>query len=144
MNKITTNWTDDFPIREEVEDFSGKTRTFVINCHELTLGYTVRATEEPPENIGYEFAAYSETSPYDALGRLRRRMYRGLATRYITGSPGSYHMTHDKLTGRITADQEAGVLVVIDGVPLNMDDLARILETHEGFGIEIQIVDALE
>ena len=144
MKRTDLAWEKDFPIREEVEDFAGKKRTFEITCYERDLGYTVRAIEEPPEKIGYEFAAYSETSPYDALGRLRRKMYRGVATRHITGSSGSYHMTHEKLSGRITCDPDAGMLVVVDGVPLNMDDLARILETHEGFGIEIQIVDALE
>ncbi len=144
MKNTDLNWKKDFPIREEVEDFAGNKRTFMINCYERDLGYTVRAIEEPPEKTGYEFAAYSETSPYSALGRLRAKMYRGLATRHITGSPGQYRMLHDKLSGRITSDEDAGVLVVVDGVPLNMDDLGRILETHEGWGIEIQIVDALE
>jgi hypothetical protein len=137
------DWRDDFPLREEVEDCSGKTRWFLITCHETGLGFTLRAEEEGAENNGYEFGACSETSPYSALGRLRQKMSRGLATRHITGSPGSYRMLHDKISGRITSDSERGVALVVDGIPLEMDDLAAILASHEGWGFEMQIVDAL-
>jgi len=65
------DWQRDFPMREEVEDYAGRQRVFVITCHEGGLGFTVRATEEGREGTGYEFAAYSETSPYSALGRVR-------------------------------------------------------------------------
>jgi len=144
VKKAKQGWEADFPMREEVEDFSGKKRTFVITCHETGLGFTVRAVEEEGQGTGYEFAAYSETSPYSALGRLRQKMYRGLATRHITGSPGRYRMSHDKLSGRITTDREGGVVLIVDGVPLRLDDLSSILASHEGWGFEMQIVDALE
>ena len=103
-------------MREEVEDHAGRARTFVINCHEGGLGWTVRAQEEGRRGAGYEFAAYSETSPYSALGRLRQKMYRGVATRHISGSPGAYQMLHDKLSGRITSDGNGGVVLVVDGL----------------------------
>jgi hypothetical protein len=131
-------------MREEVEDFAGRQRVFVITCHEGGLGFTVRAAEEGGGGAGYEFAAYSETSPYSALGRVRDKMRRGLATRHITGSRGDYQMTHDQLSGRISSDREAGVFLVVDGMPLTMEDLAEILSTHEGWGFELRIVDALE
>ena len=57
-----------FPMREEVEDHAGRMRAFVINCHEGGLGFTVRAEEEGRRGDGYQFAVYSETSPYSALG----------------------------------------------------------------------------
>jgi hypothetical protein len=41
------DWHDDFPLREHVEDFAGRTRTFVIDCHETALGFTVRARQLP-------------------------------------------------------------------------------------------------
>lgn len=134
----------DFPMREEVEDYAGRKRPFVITCHEGGLGFTVRATEEGRGGTGYEFAAYSETSPYSALGRVRQKMHRGLATRHVTGSPGNYRMMHDRLSGRITSDRQAGVLLVVDGTPLTSEDLAEILSTHEGWDFELKIVDALE
>jgi hypothetical protein len=137
-------WEGDFPIREEVEDHAGRRRVFVINCHEAGLGFTVRAEEEGSPGAGYQFAAYSETSPYSALGRLRQKMYRGVATRHITGSPGAYAMLHDKLTGRITSDGNGGVVLVVDGKVFGIENLAAMLLTHEGWEFELQIVDALE
>lgn len=144
MEKEERGWGADFPLQDKVEDFAGKTRVFVINCYEAGIGFTVRAVEQGRKGTGYEFAAYSETSPYSALGRLRQKMHRGLATRHITGSPGDYRMLHDKLTGRITSDGQGGVLLVIDGRPVDIDDLESILRGHEGWGFELEILDHLE
>jgi hypothetical protein len=137
-------WETDFPIREQVEDCAGRTRTFVINCHEGGLGWTVRAQEEARRGPGYEFAAYSETSPYSALGRLRQKMYRSVATRHITGSPGGYQMLHDRLSGRITSDGNGGVALVVDGLAVGLENLASILLTHEGWSFDLHITDGLE
>ena len=118
MKKDKQDWGADFPMREEVEDYTGRVRAFVINCHEGGLGFTVRAEEEGRRGDGYQYAAYSETSPYRALGRLRQKMRRALATRHVTGSPGAYRMLHDKLSGRVTSDEKAGVALVVDGIAL--------------------------
>lgn len=144
MKNDKQNWKADFPMREEFEDYAGKTRVFVISCHEGGLGFTVRAEEEGARGTGYNFAAHSDTSPYSALGRLRQKMYRGLATRHIRGQRGGYQMLHDTLRGRITSDGEGAVVLVIDGVPLRIDDLSSILASHEGWDFEMKIVDALE
>lgn len=144
MKNSEQRWDADFPMREEVEDHTGRARAFVITCHEGGLGFTVRAEEEGRRGAGYQFAAYSETSPYSALGRLRQKMYRGLATRHVTGPPGGYRMLHDRLSGRMTSDGEGGVALVVDGIALGIEDLASILASHTGWAFELQIVDALE
>ena len=144
MKKRNRDWHDDFPIEEEVEDHAGRTRTFVITCHERPFGFTVRAEEKRRRETGYEFAVYSETTPYNALGRLRQKMYRAVATRHIAGSPGSYRMLHDKVKGRITTDGQGGVLLVVDGLPLSIDEFASVLKCHEGWDFEMTIVDSLE
>lgn len=144
MRNGEDGWASDFPIREQVEDCAGRMRLFTIDCHEGGLGFTVRATEDDHRGAGYEFAAYSETSPYSALYRVRQKLRRGLATRHVTGSPGDYRMLHDRLSGRITSDGNGGVLLVVDGLGLGLEDLASILESHEGWGFELRIVDALE
>ena len=143
MSQLKTTWKKDFPIREEVEDFAGHKRVFVIDCHLGQLGYTVRATEEAKNGLGYEFAAYSETSPYSALGRVRQKMYRGLATRHISFAEGTTRMLHDRLEGRITSD-EGEAVVVVDGIPLGVDELESLLRSHEGWSFSLQIVDSLE
>jgi hypothetical protein len=144
VNENERGWEADFPMREEVEDYTGRTRTFVITCHEGVLGFTVRAEEQGRRGLGYQFGAYSETSPYNALGRLRHKMYRALATRHVTGAPGAFRMLHDRLSGRITSDGEGGVALVVDGIALGIEDLASILASHEGWNFELQIVDGLE
>jgi len=78
MENEDQRWNKDFPITEEVEDFGGNKRAFFIECEEGPLGFFVRAREQSTEE-GYEFGAYSETSPYSALGRVRHKMYRNLA-----------------------------------------------------------------
>jgi len=84
------------------------------------------------------------TGCYSALYRLRTKMYRSLATRHITGLPGDYRMMHERLSGRITSDGQGGVLLVVDGIPLSIEDLASMLGSREGWGFEMEIVDALE
>ena len=143
MKTKNHGWRADFPLREEAEDFAGKTRTFLIDCHEGALGFTVRAHEQGAED-GYEFAAYSETSPYSALGRVRQKMYRGLATRHITRSLHGYRMLHDKLSGRIASDGNGSALVVVDGIPLSINDLAHILISHEGWSFDLTIINSPE
>lgn len=138
------DYRSDFPIREEVEDFSGKLRKFIITCHEAPLGFSLCAEEEGKEGNGFEFRAFSEMSPYNALGRLRQKMYRALATRYITGKPGDYRMLHDSIKGRITSDNDGGALLIIDGIPLSMDEFERILRTHEGWSFTLNIKDSFE
>lgn len=144
MKNGNQEWNNDFPIEEEVEDHAGRTRLFLITCHEGPLGFTVRAQEKEARGAGYEFAAYSETSPYNALGRLRQKMYRGLATRHITRSTHGYRMLHDKLSGRIASDGHGGAVVVVDGIALSIDDLAHILTSHEGWSFDLKIIDSLE
>ena len=144
MNNGGGGWQSDFPIREDVEDYAWRMRVFVVNCHEGGLGFTVRAEEEGRHGDGYEFAAYSAASPYSALYRVRQKMRRGLATRHLAGLRAAYHMLHDRLSGRVTSDGKGGVLLVVDGIPLRIENLASILGTHEGWGFELHIGDALE
>ena len=71
-------------------------------------------------------------------------MYRGLATRHLTGTPGTPHMLYDKLEGRVGRSEETGVVLVVDGKAISTENLATILGTHEGWGFKLTIVDALE
>lgn len=143
MRPRISGWKKDFPIHEEVEDSSGRQRSFVIDCHEGPLGFTVRASEEGKKRLGYEFACYSETSPYAALGRVRDKMARGLATRYLSSAKGPKEMLHDSLEGRITS-KDGAVALVVDGVALSIAGIERMLGSREGWGFELRIVDPLE
>jgi hypothetical protein len=143
VKRRITNWKQDFPIHEEAEDFAGRKRSFVIGCHEGPLGYTVRASEAGKNGLGFEFASYSETSPYAALGRVRDKMARGLATRHLSSAKGPAEMLHDSLDGRISS-RDGEVVVVVDGIPLDIEDLARFLAAREGWGFHLRITDPLD
>lgn len=144
MKNGDQDWAASFPIREEVEDFAGRKRMFVITANEGPHGFTLRAAEEGRNYEGYGFAGFSETSPFAALGPLRAKMYRALATRHVTGKPGGYQMLHDKLSGRITTDDDGEVALIVDGVPVSLENLASILKTHEGWGINLEIRDPMD
>jgi hypothetical protein len=132
---------DGFPLRDEVEDCAGQVRVFTITCHDLIAGYLVRAVEETDEPTGYEFGAYSETTPGPALYSVRRSMGRELSVRYLAGPPGERHLRHESMRGRITWSAETGVELVVDGQPLDMENLEQILGTHEGWGFELKILE---
>lgn len=138
-----TGWQDDFPIHDEVEDCCGAVRRFCISCHRGGLGYTLVAVEEGVTGEGYQFRAYSETSPYSALYCIREKIRRALSRRDITMSAGIPRLLHDRMRGRITSSEDEGVQLVVDGHALDIDDLARILRDHEGWDFELRIRDAL-
>ena len=71
-------------------------------------------------------------------------MYRGLASRHITGPPGERRMPHSEIRGRITSDGRGGLALIVNGIPLGLDDLALFLRSHEGWEFEMRIVDGLD
>jgi hypothetical protein len=141
---MNQNWEGDFPIDEEVEDCCGSLRRFCISCYPVGLGYTIVAVEEGVKGVGYEFRAYSETSPYSALGRVREKIRRSLARRDISRTSGAPELLHDRMRGRITSCEQKGLQLVVDGQALDVADLTRILSMHEGWEFELRILDALD
>lgn len=133
---------DDFPMKETVEDFAGKMRTFIITCEQFPDGgYNLEAEEEGKNRLGYYFSAFSEVSPYSALGELRVKMRRALATRHLSKAHGHYRLLHDTLRGRIGMSFARGLFVVVDGIPLSWAELGDIMETYEGWQFRLEIVD---
>ena len=50
-------------------------------------------------------------------------------------------MNLDYFKGNITADKKNEVCIVVDGKKMSMTDLEDLLDTHQGFEIEIKISD---
>jgi hypothetical protein len=50
-------------------------------------------------------------------------------------------MLHDTLRGRISWTNHYGLVLIVDGVPLEMEDIRQILETHEGWQFRLEIAD---
>lgn len=135
--------TRDFPMSDEFTDFSGRKRRFKIDFDEFPLGYKVSA-REVTEGEGYEFSAFSSNSPYLALGELRGKMYRELATRYLDNNGGECMPTHDTLRGRITyeARGETAPAVVIDGRKITWEHFGRMVALHEGWHFTLRFEES--
>jgi hypothetical protein len=139
MSEQGEQWLDDhFPMEDSFADFSGKQREFVLTLQPHPRGYFLRATEkrQSHEDDGYHFAAYSPTDPFFALGLLRDKIRRGLATRYLTSEQGSRHFSHDRVKGRIGSGG-----VVVDGEFISFDEFGTMLQTYEGSQFSLTIVD---
>lgn len=135
------DWRRDFPLREDFEDAAGRQRWFTIRCDEGGLGFRVTAREEGEGDEGYEFHEYGETNPWSALGRLRDKIRRSLATRHLSLRTPQWQLLHGTLRGRIAWSEEEGIRLVVDGLPLTLDELGEILSSHEGWQFRLEIVD---
>lgn len=133
------NGSSEFPRTEEFVDFAGRTRKFTVKLHELPLGYSVTAVEEAEGDDGYVFKAFSPVDPFHALVDLRKRIPKLLCVRHLLMRDGELSLTHDRLRGRISSGG-----VVVDGIFLTFDQLAELLQTHEGFQFDLKIVDSSE
>jgi len=131
------NGPPDFPRTEEFVDFAGHTRKFTVKLHELPPGFSVTAVEEAEGDDGYVFKAFSPVDPFHALVDLRKRIPKLLSVRHLVKRDGRMSMTHDRLRGRISSGG-----VVVDGIFLDFDQLAELLQTYEGFEFDLKIVDS--
>jgi hypothetical protein len=132
-----------FPIMEEVEDFAGTRRKFRIDCHFTGEGYILDAREEG-KKIGYHFSAYSETHPLGSIGDLRSKMRRMLATRHIKFEEERCFPLHDTLRGHIGFDDLRGMVFIIDGIPVSVEDFLSMFDLHEGWQFKVQFIDPVD
>jgi len=126
----------DFPRKEQFVDFAGRTRKFTVTLDELPWGYAVCAVEDVKGKDGYEFRAFSSLDPFHALADLRKRIPKLLSVRHLIKRGGRVSLTHDRLRGRVSYGG-----VVVDGIFLTFKQLARLIQTHEGFQFDLRIVD---
>jgi hypothetical protein len=127
----------DFPTMEEFVDFAGRTRKFNLEQFPVPSGYGVCAAEEAEGDDGYVFRAFSTVDPFHALGDLRRRIRKLLSVRHLLERDGELSLTHDRLRGRVAYGG-----VVVDGIFLTFDQLAKLMQTYEGFQFDLKIVDS--
>ena len=132
---------EDFPFRQTFTDCAGRARNFVISYSRTGTGFRVQAEEEGKDDHGFFFREFDANSPYPALGRLRRRIRKTLATRHIEQlGPGEFQATHDIVRGRI-AYWEDEVAFIIDGQRLTLQEFGKMIATFEGFEFELEIIE---
>jgi hypothetical protein len=127
-----------FPREEEFIDHSGRTRRFGIYLRKRAVGDFSLDAIDLSRADGYCFRvyspAYSVPALGSALGDLRQKIRKGIATRYLgTDTEGQKNPTHDEIHGRISCNG-----IVVDGDLLQFREFERILITHEGFEISIE------
>jgi hypothetical protein len=129
-----------FPVTDEYYDYADNKRIFEINSQHSLNGWFLTATEQQAAEHGYEINAFSETSPYLALGEIRKKIRKALSVKYLDLSGNSVTLTHEKMYGSLIYDRESeshGLLV--DGRFLSMDEFERILSGYEGWEFDFSI-----
>lgn len=139
---LDEQFESNFPKQEEFIDHSGKSRRFEITLRRNKLGDFHLEAIELASDEGYQFEVWgtSDSIPQvsSALGRLRSKIRIGIATKYLhRRADGAKELTHDTLKGRIS---HRGL--VIDGEFLSFEELNKVLDTYEGFGIEMRITSS--
>jgi hypothetical protein len=118
----------------EVTDFSGKVRVFKLSGY-LTIGYTIVAKELAERDRGYEFSAFSYSSPHEALSKLGEKIRTALATRNL--DPNNFpHLLSHKCTGRIASGG-----IVVDGEFVSWESFTEMVQAYEGWELEINFGD---
>jgi len=131
----------DFPITESYRNAAGKIIEFSIDITSLSSGVTATAIETDKskgKRIGYHFNVYSGTLN-EALWKIRDKIKRNLATKYIDEEEGHTILTHDKLVGRITSSDIGDTVIEVDGKEINSEQFWKILSMHDGFEISLTI-----
>jgi len=62
------------------------------------------------KRCGYRFRVFSTNSPYEALGMIRQKIRKTLATKYIDDSEDVFALTHERLVGRIDFSAEENLI----------------------------------
>ena len=131
----------DFPIIESYRNAAGKIIEFSINAEQLPIGYSVKAIETDKskgKRIGYNFHVFSGTIN-EALWKIRDKIKRNLATKYIDEEEGHTVLTHDKLVGRITSSEIGNTVIEVDGKEIDAEKFWEILSMYEGSEISLTI-----
>lgn len=129
------------PTEETFRDCTGRLITFRIDRVQMNQGegFTVEANEIPGSETMYEFSAWSPCEG-DALTRLRSKIRKELAKKYLTDMPqGKFNMTHDEMRGAISEDG-----LIVDGRLMDWERLMDMLGGLPGAQFYLRIADETE
>ena len=132
-----------------VQDLDGVMHSFVFTTHLMGDRIAIEAHEEGAQD-GYEFSVVedAEQDLFVTFGQLFERIRTELGRKHIEPEGAGYRITDgDTLRGQITDDLETAddrPLLIIDGKPVNWDELARIIAPYKGFRFKLEIFDSSE
>jgi hypothetical protein len=102
MDEIIEQLEKTLPRVEEYTDCCGRVIQFKLYLERLlTPGYLLAAQEVTDNEHGYHFCIHAEADPFVGLGRLRRKIRRGISRKYLVRRENAVGLSHDELSGSI-------------------------------------------
>ena len=90
--------------------------------------------------FGYEFSASSYVSPGYTMGKLREKIRKVLAVKYLDREKGTPFLTHDSLLARVSyCDEEESIVLEADGRKITKEEFWKMISSYEGWEIELKI-----
>lgn len=136
---------DDFPEFDVFQDYRGREVRFRYDVNDAGHIFALRATEVMAgSEYARTFTVYDNTSSWNALYRMRKRIPQALNTRYFSEEKGRTFgdLNFDRFCGSITRDSETGgACLVVDGKKMSMAELDKVLACYEGWQVEIRITE---
>jgi hypothetical protein len=97
----------------------------------LTIGYTIVAKELTELDRGYEFSAFSYSSPHEALSMLGEKIRAALATRNL--DPNHFpHLLKHRCIGRVASGG-----IIVDGEFVSWASFTEMVQAYEGWELKI-------
>ncbi|HED35066.1 MAG TPA: hypothetical protein ENJ08_12780 [Gammaproteobacteria bacterium] len=137
LNLILAN---EVPESEVFVDYAGKKRTFKYYYCPCAGGFLLCAREFKQQGKGYEFEVFSgihsgcREHPKKLIGELRAKIRKRLSVQYLDkGMTCGYSFNHKTVKGQVAYQG-----VVIDGVFIDGNDFAEMMDAYEGFYFELK------
>jgi hypothetical protein len=126
-------------------DCTGKKRRFVLAAY--GGGSFLSATEIlDGDATGMRFVMKADEHGHLPYGEMRDRIRRRLAERDVAVDPdtGELRILRERLRAGISQIGDDGPVLVVDDRFVTWRELGRMLETYEGWGLELRILDATD
>ncbi len=135
-SSVWSNFKKPSPETLEVVDFEGNKRRFKLDGSEREgFCFSLQATEKSNLENGYQFKAYSYSSPHEAMAELVNKVRSKLSIRHL--EPATKSEPHALLANR-AAGRVASGGVVIDGTFVSWLEFTRLASTYEGWEFTVE------
>jgi hypothetical protein len=136
---------DDDTREEEYLDCTGRKRRFVLQAY--AGGMFLSATELlKGEASGMHFVLKMDLHDHVPWGEMRDKLRRRLAERDVAVDPDTKRLQilTRRVRARIVGFDDDGPILVVDDRRVTWPELARMLESYEGWDLDVRILGATE
>ena len=134
MSESIQDFLGRFPEVHKFIDCAGCERVFRISVYgNEGSGYGFRAIEVVDADEGYEFSAFSGAGPIEAFTEVVDKIRTALARRFLNPKSSKPELLTDEAQGHVSYGG-----VVIDGRFVSWDELAEMIQEHEGWEFKLE------